>query len=290
MSSSECAVVLTAGYGSRLFPVTAVVPKSLMPVLDRPVLHYLLADLVVAGVDDIGIVVDRDDQAIRAYVAGLPEVAATLRARGWAHKFAPIARAYEELAAARFTIIEQDLTSGDYGTAVPARLAADFVGDRSCFYLSGDDLLTAPDGGGNAVDLADLRSAATDCLAAMQVTAVPAEQAHRYGIVELRDHGTSRRLVSLVEKSSTANGRYANISRYYLSPSAFRVVSEQAVNPDTGEAMITDALLELLARGGIAVSVAGGSYFDCGSLDGWHRANVAMMAARESATPSISKV
>lgn len=211
-------------------------------------------------------------------------MAATLRARGWAHKFAPIARAYEELAAARFTIIEQDLTTDDYGTAVPARLVAGFVGGRSCFYLSGDDLLTAPDGGGNAVDLADLRTAATDCLAAMQVTAVRAELAHRYGVVELRDHGTSRRLV---EKSSTARGRYANISRYYLSPSAFRVASEQPVDPDTREATTTEALLELPARGGIGVSVAGGSYFDCGSLDGRHRANVAMMAARGRRLPLL---
>ncbi|NYE70794.1 sugar phosphate nucleotidyltransferase [Microlunatus parietis] len=286
MSSSECAVVLTAGYGSRLFPVTAVVPKSLMPVLDRPVLHYLLADLVAAGVDDIGIVADRSDQAIRHYVDGLPEVAATLERRGWGHKFEPIARAYEELAAARFTIIEQDLTAGDYGTAVPARLAAEFVGERSCFYLSGDDLLTTTDGRGNAADLADLRAAATDCLASMQVTTVPAELAHRYGIVELRDHGQSRRLVSLIEKSSTSRGSFANISRYYLTPAAFRVVSEQPVNPGTGEAMITDAMLRLLSAGPVGVSVARGHYFDCGSLDGWHRANVAMMQGRKTAAPS----
>lgn len=129
-----------------MFPVTAAVPKSLMPVANKPVLHYLLADLVAAGVQDIAIVVDRGDQTIRQYVAGAPDVAAALRQRGWQHKFDAFAAAYGELASARFTIIEQDVSSDAYGTAVPARLAADFVGDRSCFYLSGDDLLMAADG------------------------------------------------------------------------------------------------------------------------------------------------
>lgn len=207
-------------------------------------------------------------------------MAAALQVRGWEHKFEPIARACGDLAAARFTIIEQDLTADDYGTAVPARLAAGFVGGRSCFYLSGDDLLTTPGGGGDPVDLADLRTSAADCTAAMQVTTVPAEHAHRYGIVELRDQGTSRRLASLIEKSSTVDGTYANISRYYLTPAAFRVVTAQRANPETGEAMITDALLELMRTGAIGVSVARGQYFDCGSLDGWHRANMAMMQSR----------
>lgn len=277
MSATECAVVLTAGYGSRLFPITAVVQKSLLPVLNLPVLHYVLADLVAAGVDDIAVVVDRGDRAIRSYLEGAPQVAADLRTRGWGAKYSPIAAAHAQLSAARFTIIEQDVTTGDYGTAVPARLAAAFVGDRSCFYLSGDDLLMATDGGTNEVDLADLRSAATRRLAALQVAAVPVEVADRYGMVDLRPASSGWELESLVEKSSSRQGTYANISRYYLPPEAYATVVGQGADPQTGEVMITDALRQLGERGPVGISIADGAYFDCGSIDGWHQANVTMM-------------
>jgi UTP--glucose-1-phosphate uridylyltransferase len=247
-----------------------------MPVLNRPVLHYVLADLVAVGIHDIAIIVDRGDRAIRQYLDGAPDVAADLERRGWEQKFEPFAAAYAELAPARFTIIEQDVTTGDYGTAVPARLARDFVADRPCFYVSGDDLLTAPDGGPNADDLGSLRSAADGCWASMQVTTVPAELRHRYGMVELVRSGGRDRLGALIEKSANTSGIHANISRYYLTPKAYGVISGQRPNPDTGEVMITDALRDVRDRGGVGVSIARGEYFDCGSLDGWHRANVAM--------------
>ena len=269
-------MILTAGYGSRLFPVTAVVQKSLMPVLNYPVLHYVLADLVAAGVRDIAIVVDHGDRAIGEYVSGAPMARHGLLSRGWERKYEPIASAHAEFADARFTLIEQDVSHGDYGTAVPATLAAEFVGDRCCFYVSGDDLLLAPEEAGNAADLAALRAAADGCAAAMQVARVPAERSHRYGMVELRPRGSGWQLASLSEKSVGARGRYANISRYYFTPEAFRTVASIGTNPETGERMITDALARLQQAAPVGVAIAAGSYHDCGSVDGWHEANVAM--------------
>jgi len=262
-----------------MFPVTAVVPKSLMPVANLPVLHYVLADLVAAGVRDIAIVVDRGDRAIREYVMGAPTVRRTLDARGWSAKPQAIAKAHAALADAAFTFIEQDVT-GDYGTAVPARLAADFVAGRSCFYLSGDDLLMPSGGGSNVADFDSLRAAAADRGVAMQVAEVPPGRAHLYGMVEFRRHGATAELVSLAEKQGSARSSYANISRYYFEPAAFSAVTSVKPNPHTGELMITDALILLQQEGPVGVSVAAGRYFDCGSVDGWHQANVAMAASR----------
>ena len=269
-------MVLTAGYGSRLFPVTAVVQKSLMPVLNYPVLHYVLADLVAAGVRDIAVVVDHGDRAIGEYLRGAPSAREELAARGWERKYEPIAAAYAEFADARFTVIEQDVGRGDYGTAVPAALAADFVRDRSCFYTSGDDLLLAPDRDRNPGDVEALRAAADGCPAAMQVARVPAQRAARYGMVELKPYEGGWRLGALAEKSAAARGSYANISRYYFTPEAFRTVCSVPTNPETGERMITDALTRLQQVGPVGVAIASGTYYDCGSVDGWLEANVAM--------------
>jgi UTP--glucose-1-phosphate uridylyltransferase len=278
---AECAVVLTAGYGSRLFPVTAVVPKSLMPVLNYPVLHYVLADLVGAGVRDIAIVVDRGDRAIGEYVRGAPRARDELLSRGWGQKYEPIALAHADLAGARFTLIEQDVSRGDYGTAVPAALAAEFVGDRCCFYTSGDDLLLAGGDRVNSADFAALRAAAVGCGVAMQVAEVPAERGYRYGMVELEPRAGGWQLATLSEKSTASRGTYANISRYYFTPDAFQVAASTGMNSSTGERMITDTLAQLQQDGPVGVAIAAGTYYDCGSVEGWLAANVAIDRIRQ---------
>lgn len=284
MTAVECAVVLTAGYGSRLFPVTAVVPKSLMPIGRYPVIHYVLADLVAAGVRDIAVVVGVGDSAVERYVRGDPQVAADFQHRGWSAKYDAVQEVHEELGVAEFTFIEQNTRSGEYGTAIPARLAADFIAGRDCFYLSGDDLLLPAKGSGGAArrndaDLLALRSAASGLAGAMQVTEVDPSQAGRYGIVSTRVDQDRRLLLDrLVEKSpavARTPSSLANISRYLLTPAVVEAAQLLDPDPTTGEFMITSAIQAVSLHSRVGVSVAEGRYFDCGSADGWLAANVA---------------
>lgn len=283
MSAEECAVVLTAGYGSRLFPVTSVVPKSLMPIGRHPVVHYLLADLVAAGISDIAVVVGPGEVGIRRYIHGDPDLAEGFRRRGWEDKYRSVTQVHDELSSANFTFIEQDVTIGDYGTAVPARLATDFIGDRVCLYLSGDDLLLSRGSKRNTADLEDLRSAATGLGAALQVVDVAPDQAHRYGVISTRRDGPRLLLDRLVEKSATATSTLANISRYLLTPAIMDIVRSLGLDPDTREVMITTALQIASRDLAVGVSLAQGHYFDCGSLDGWHAANVEVLGRRNPA-------
>lgn len=281
-SGSECAVVLTAGYGSRMFPVTSVINKSLMPILNLPLIHYLLADLVSAGVRDIALVVSEGGASsgsdIRRYVEGDERLRESFVARGWAAKRDVIDRARKEFSAARFTFLEQPET-GLYGTAVPAKLSEEFVAGRNVFYCSGDDLLiTDP----RPADLVSLRSSAAGAGGAMQVIEVKAADAHRYGMVETKQQNGQPHLARLVEKGAAPSpSRLANISRYYFTPEIFDHVRTLAPDPGTGELMITDALTLLADSSEIAVSRAQGTYFDCGSVDGWLAANN-FMAHREA--------
>lgn len=268
--------MLTAGYGSRLFPVTSVVPKSLMPIGRYPVVHHVLADLA-AGIEDIAVVVGAGDDGVERYVRGDPRVAESFRVRGWSSKYEVVQRVHDELAAASFTFIEQDLGAGAYGTAVPARLAADFIADRDCFYLSGDDLLLDPNSDRNTADLDRLRFSAVDATAAMQVTLVDPTQAHLYGIVStLLDQQDRVLLDRLVEKSAVTTGTRANISRYFLTSALMDEVRHLEPDEVTGELMITTAIQALSIKSPVGVSVAAGQYFDCGNADGWLAANVAV--------------
>lgn len=267
----DCAVVLTAGYGSRMFPVTSVINKSMLPILNLPLIHYLLADLVSAGVRDIALVVSQGgDQQIRRYIEEDDHLRESFEARGWASKYDVINQARDEFSAARFTFIEQP-ESGQYGTAVPAKLSEEFVAGRNVFYCSGDDLLiTDP----RPADLVNLRSSAAGVGGAMQVIEVDASDTHRYGMVETKARQGRSSLSRLVEKGSAPSpSRLANISRYYFTPEVFDHVRPLAPGPATGELMITDALTSLADSSEVGVSRAQGAYFDCGSVDGWLAAN-----------------
>lgn len=276
-ADTECAVVLTAGYGSRMFPVTSVINKSLMPILNLPLIHYLLTDLVQAGVRDIVIVTSAGDDQIQRYVQGDQELKASCDARGWSEKHQVIEEARAQFDAASFTFVEQP-ENGLYGTAVPARLVEQIVGDRSFFYTSGDDLLW---GGEPGQAFCELAAASAGLGGALQVIAVAAQHAHRYGTVQSVERDGRLILERLVEKRAAIGERpLANISRYHFTAGIFDHVRELEPDPDSGELMITDAVTTLAAAAGVGISVAAGEYFDCGSVDGWLAANNALRQAQ----------
>ena len=148
------AVIAAAGMGTRFFPIGKTVTKAMLPVLDRPVIDYAVADCVAAGARQIAIITAPGEagRPIRHYYSHDAELENYCAGRGWQDKYAPLADIHEQAA---FTFIEQP-RDNRYGTAIPAILAAEFIGDDDFLLVSGDDLLLRTDHG---FDLADLAAA-----------------------------------------------------------------------------------------------------------------------------------
>ncbi|MBV6702756.1 NTP transferase domain-containing protein [Kitasatospora aureofaciens] len=272
---SLSAVIAAAGVGSRLFPVSRTITKCMLPVLNRPVLDYALADCIAAGAQRIAIVAPPGEGArqIRHYVADDPELRAYFDARGWQNKYKPAATFPGDI-----TVIEQPRTSGSYGTALPLIYAADWVGQEDDVLLvSGDDLLLRDDGGSDLADLVAARTTAGTAGAVAAAT-VPGTDAHQYGLLQPRTApGGHLLLAGLLERPADYREptAYINVSRTLLPVAAIGYFL--AVRPAAnGELQATDAVAALAADHDILIHSLTGRYLDCGNPAGLLTASLAV--------------
>lgn len=261
------AVIAVAGTGSRFFPVAKTINKCMLPVLDRPVVAYAVADCLAAGVERIALVTSPGEtgRQVTHYFSEDPELEAYFAARGWQDKYAALATLHT---AAEFTFIEQP-RDDRYGTALPAMLAADFVGEDDFFLLAGDDLLLRADGGSDLADLAAARKAAATPGAVAAVT-IPGADAHRYGTLSPRiSTGGHRVLETIVEKPRDYREptAFINISRSLLPADA--LVDFAKLTPaSNGEYQATDAINAYARDHDILIHPITGRYYDCGNPAG----------------------
>ncbi|SEM77289.1 sugar phosphate nucleotidyltransferase [Streptacidiphilus jiangxiensis] len=283
------AVIAAAGMGTRFFPIGKTITKAMLPVLDRPVLAYAIADCVAAGAREIAIVTAPGEagRQIRHYLSHDPELEDYCAARGWQDKYGPVAHLHRQ---ADFTFIEQPRGPGDrYGTAVPAILAADFIGDHDFLLVSGDDLLLRADDGFDLADLAAARTAA-GTPGAIAAATVPGTAAHRYGILHPKTSPAGNQLLAaLVEKPPVYElpTAYINISRALLPAEAVRYF-EKLHPAATGEYQATDAVAAYARDHDLLIHPVTGEYHDCGSPAGLLTAAAAAARAQGLAVPGVS--
>ena len=133
------AVIAVAGFGTRFLPQTKAMPKEMLPLIDKPIIQYVVEELVAAGIKDIIIVGSGNKRAIEDHF-DLPgeELLANLKAGG--DKKKRYIEQVEEIAnLANFVYIRQ---KGPYGNATPLLSAAHLVGDEPFIYTWADDFFT----------------------------------------------------------------------------------------------------------------------------------------------------
>lgn len=263
------AIIPVAGYGTRRLPITKVIEKSMMPLLNRPVVDYIVQDCIRVGIKDIYFVTGKDAVQLRAYYSGHTALEDYLKAKNEIAKLASI----QPPGGVSFHFIEQDQTDGIYGTSVPVWLCKDEIEqDESVLIIMGDQYLYREDGGSDFVDLVKaVETQQTD--AGMVAVLVPAEQVSNYGIIAL----TEDKLFSHIAENPSPEEAPSNLNNasIYLVPSKFWEYVKHDINRTRdGEYKITDVLNDFVNnKNTITVSQAKGKYLDCGTLQGWVEAN-----------------
>ncbi len=133
------AIIPAAGFGTRFLPQTKSMPKEMLPLIDKPIIQYVVEDLVAAGIQDIIIVGNINKRAIEDHF-DLPsaDLLANLVAGG--EKKKPLIEKVEEVAGlANFVYVRQ---KGPYGNATPLLSAAHLIGDEPFIYTWADDFFT----------------------------------------------------------------------------------------------------------------------------------------------------
>ena len=250
------AVVLAAGYGTRLLPATKAQPKESLPLVDKPIIQYTVEEAAAAGLTQVIIVTAASKRAVEDHFDRSLELEMTLREKGDLSRLAEIQRISD---LADIVYIRQKEQRGVGHAVLQAR---DVVGDEPFALLFPDDvILSDVPVTKQMIDVFDERGGSV-----IAVEQVPDEQVESYGIVGGDDLGRGvMRLNTLVEKPALedAPSRLGIVGRYVLTPEIFRFI--ERTPPGKGrEVQITDALAALMAEQPVFAYEFEGRRFDTG--------------------------
>ena len=263
------AIIPVGGLGTRFLPATKAQPKEMLPVVDRPVIQYIVEEAVAAGITEIIFVTAIGKRAIEDHFDRNFELEYRLEQKAKRRELEDIA-AIGRLAA--FAFVRQAKPLGD-GHAVLAALP--FVdAHEPVAVLFGDDIIDAAQPG--IAQLMETHAAYGGSVVA--VTRVPRSETNRYGVIAGRKRAPHVVAVTkFVEKPKPkdAPSTLAVIGRYILTPAIREMLKDQTAGSD-GEIRLADAFATALRAGEplFAREIIGTRY-DCGNKLGFLKANVA---------------
>ena len=246
-----------AGLGTRMLPATKVLPKEMLPVVDRPIIQYALEEAAAAGAEEFIFVTGRGKTIMEDHFDRAFELFDTLSRKSKAQELATLERAVPKAGEVVYT--RQQEAKG-LGHAVWC--ARHIVGDEPFAVMLVDDLIDAE----------------TPCLAQM----VEAQRGTEGRLTEVK---------GMVEKPKpeVAPSRLAVIGRYVLMPEVFSILDRQKPGAG-GEIQLTDAMAALIGRQPFHGYRFEGQRFDCGDKLGYLEAIVAMASKRADLQPGFGEM
>lgn len=259
------AIIPVAGWGTRMLPITKAIEKCMLPIGNRPVIDFVVRDLIDAGIDDIYFVVGEQSTQVQNYYRSNIQLNDYLRRQGKEDKLSLVA----PINGVKFHFITQPST-GKYGTAVPVGLVNEYIDDDELVaVIMGDDFIYNRDGTNEIKRMIE----ATESEGAMIGVNVAREEVSKYGVLQLDAQGNYQQIV---EKPAIADApsTLINVSKYILPKSVIEAATSIPRNETHGEYLITDVINNYVAQGGkLKVIEAQGEFLDAGSVDGWLHAN-----------------
>jgi UTP--glucose-1-phosphate uridylyltransferase len=272
-----------AGLGTRMLPATKVLPKEMLPVVDRPIIQYALEEAAAAGAQEFIFVTGRGKTIMEDHFDRAFELFDTLERKSKTQELETLERAVPKAGEVVYT--RQQEPKG-LGHAVWC--ARHLVGDEPFAVMLVDDLIH-----GEVPCLAQMVEAQErtggNLLAVMEV---PHEHTQRYGVIDPGEtKGRLTEVKGMVEKPKpeAAPSRLAVIGRYILQPEVFKALDAQKPGAG-GEIQLTDAMAQLIGRQPFHGYEFEGRRFDCGDKLGYLEAIVALALAREDLRQGFGEI
>ncbi len=271
------AIIASAGLGTRFLPVTKVIQKELLPILNTPIIEHVVADCVKAGITRIILVHSERNKQIKQLYSPDDEFVATLTSLGKRDKAIEVEQLNQRC---EFVFVPQPASAG-YGTAVPLKLVKDLVKNEEAFVvLMGDDFLYNNDGRSEISQMITTyrESGAQGLCTCVQM---PDDKLSAYGVMKLLNQSAQSPylwLEGIVEKPSlgTAPSNLVNVSKYIFSQRIFESLEQQVVDPRLNEWLITDTLSIFAQSQKVVIHQPTGQYLDGGNIAGWLKANITL--------------
>ena len=266
MQKPTKAIIAAAGFGTRFLPQTKAMPKEMLPLIDKPIIQYVVEELVDAGIKDIIIVGSSNKRAIEDHFdVPSEDLLSNLRAGG--PKKQPYIDLLNEISnLANFIYVRQ---KGPYGNATPLACASHLIADDEPFiYTFADDFFVAQPT--RFKQMVDLYEEHGKPILTCKPVAVDDEY-DRYGIVAgEKIDDTLMKMSHIVEKpgKNDAPSNLASVSSYLLSGKIFEYIDRAKASYDTsGEFLIQPIMQQMIDDGyeHLAYAVQNGRYYDTGN-------------------------
>lgn len=272
------AVFPVAGLGTRFLPATKVVPKELLPVVDRPLIQYAVDEAREAGIEQLILVTGRGKTGIVEHFDIAFELEQTMTERGKDLSVLEPTRATPGDVIA----VRQQVPLG-LGHAIWCARA--IVGDEPFAIFLPDELMVAREGGtGCMKQMVEAYNEVGGNL--ISVLEVPMELVSSYGVIDPGEvlegfGGALTQVRGLVEKPAQAEAPSNKIvsGRYILQPEVMRVLETQGKGAG-GEIQLTDAMAKMIGTQPFHAVTFDGNRYDCGSKVGFVEATLAVALAR----------
>jgi len=265
------AVLPAAGLGTRFLPATKAQPKEMLPVVDKPLIQYVVEECLASGIDNIIIVTGRGKNAIEDHFDNSPELERFLENKGKTEQVEMV-RSISNMVHFSYTRQKEPL-----GLGHAVLTARELVGDEPFAVLLGDVIIPGPcPATRQIVEVYEETGIGT-----IAVEPVPLERTHLYGVIDAQPAEQSKwgprllRIRNLVEKPKPgqAPSNLAVTGRYVLPPEVFDCL-ERTPPGSGGEIQLTDGLRLLVQEHGLYALEYEGKSYDAGDKLGFLKATV----------------
>lgn len=252
------AIIPAAGYGTRFLPATKAMPKEMLPIVDKPIIQYVVEEAVASGIEDIVIVTGWNKRSIEDHFDFPFALERYLRESG-KEKQAEEVRKVAEMA--NFVYVRQ---KGPYGNGTPVLNARHVIGDEPFAILWGDEFIHSnPPRLKQMMDVWEKYKVPN-----ISAVRVPKAAVGKYGIADVSpvSEGVFK-INKLVEKPkpSEAPSDLAAHGAYIMTPRLFEVLAETPLGKN-GELWLVDAIATLAKEQDVyAVEIKNGKYYDTGN-------------------------
>lgn len=273
-STIKKAIFPVGGMGTRFLPATKSLPKEMLPVVDKPLIHYAFEEAVAAGIEQFIFVTGRNKNAISNHFDHSYELQRTLSEK---NKQRELDLTSAWLPDAGNIIFTRQMEPLGLGHAVWC--ARHWIGDDPFAVILADDMVLADTP--CLKQMVDMYHQTPGNLAA--VMDVPRAQTQKYGILDVEwEKGKVVKAKGVVEKPKPeeAPSTLSIIGRYILEPTIFDQLSLQKAGTG-GEVQLTDAMNDLIGTSDFYGYRFDGTRFDCGERVGYIEANVAFGLAKD---------
>jgi len=260
------AVIPAAGFGTRFLPQTKAMPKEMLPIVDKPIIQYVVEELVEAGIKDIIIVTGYHKRTIEDHF-DKPSMELVENLRMGGEKKRPLLEQTEAISdLANFVYVRQ---KGPYGNGTPLMNVRHLVGDEPFIYTWSDDFIKA-EPKSRFKQLIEVYEE-FGCSVLASIKATRDEDYDRYGFAggsQIRDGLID--MDTVIEKPGKANAPsdLANVSGFLFTPDIFSYLQTAYEKLEEGNELYYNDALKLMLEDGkqvLAAEIKGGKYYDTGN-------------------------